>query len=164
MVFAKRYIRAFSFCFYDDATFLLLVYYWTFWLNSVDFHFFMVLGRRKMIPQMLIPVLYGVGENRLMHEQGEITIMNHFRLYHIWLTALFLLNAASAGSVLKFLFLFVWAPLGLDASWWIIRYFECKAWHDRGDWDNYLGFPLICGCYWWWWVCGITCLALALVM
>jgi len=117
-----------------------------------------------MIPQILIPIVYGVGENRLMHEQGEITIMNHFRLYHVWLTVLFLLNAASADSVLKFLFVFVWAPLGLDASWWIIRYFECKVWHDRGDWDNYLGFPLVCGCYWWWWVCGITCLALALVM
>ena len=132
-----------------------------------------------MIPQMLIPVVYGVAENRLMYEKGEKMILNHFRLYHVWLTVLFLLNASSAGSVLKFLFLFVWAPLGLDASWWLIRYFDYKrdyekakqqywgepnAWHDRNDWDNYLGLPLVAGCYWWWWVCIIICLALALVM
>jgi len=117
-----------------------------------------------MIPQILIPIVYGIGENRVMHETGEIIIMSHFRLYHVWLTALFLLNAASAGSVLEFLFLFVWAPFGLDVTWWLIRYWDCHVWCDRADWDNYLGLPLVAGCYWWWWVCIIICLALALVM
>jgi len=117
-----------------------------------------------MIAQLLIPVVYGVGENRLMHESGEATIMNHFRLYHLWITVIFFLNAVSAGSILKFLFLFVWAPLGLDVTWWLIRYWDCHVWHDRADWDNYLGLPLVLGCYSWWWVCGIVCVVLGVLM
>ena len=132
-----------------------------------------------MIAQLLIPILYGIGENRLMYAKGEKMIMDHFQLYHLWISVIFLLNAASAGSILKFLFLFIWAPLGLDAAWWLIRYWdyhhnpeaikrdywnEPNAWHDRADWDNFLGLPLIFGCYWWWWVCGIACIVLGVLM
>ena len=73
-----------------------------------------------------------------------------------------------ADNVWQFLFLLVWAPLALDVTWWLIRYFDFKrdpikaaesygeenAWHSREDWDNWLGLPLVAGCYWWWWVLG----------
>jgi hypothetical protein len=57
--------------------------------------------------------------------------------------------------------------LALDVVWWLIRYWdfqvdpvkatesygEPNAWHSRDDWDNWLGLPLVLGCYWWWWAC-----------
>ena len=132
-----------------------------------------------MIAQLLIPIIYGIGENRFMAEKGETMIMNHFKLYHLWITVIFFLNAVSTWNVLQFLFLFIWAPLGLDATWWLIRYWdyhsdyekakqsywgEPNAWHDRADWDNFRGLPLVAGCYFWWWCCGITCAILGMMI
>jgi hypothetical protein len=45
-------------------------------------------------------------------------------------------------------------------------YSENNDWHTRGDWDKYLGLPLVLGCYARWWIFGaasISFLVLSLV-
>ena len=127
--------------------------------------------------------VYGLVENRLFREAGEYFPGHHFRLYRGWLALLDLGNAlvvlALSGSWLLAAFGAVYFPLGLDAAWWVKRwldfhfylymlnlpiflgpvaspgyYKETNAWHARSDWDNYLGLPLVMGCYAWWWIFG----------
>ncbi len=85
---------------------------------------------------------------------------------------------------LLWLWLMVWDTLMLDVVWWVIRYLDVMhlgqtwrllgrvvwrfpvkneydggsgaAWHSRGDWDNYLGLPLVLRCYAWWWIFGVA--------
>lgn len=120
-----------------------------------------------------LPPLYGVVENRVFIEHGEANVLNHFKLYHVWLFCLFAFNAVTANLWLS-LFLLVYGPLALDIVWWLIRYIDIKyrnrntygepnAWHLQSDWDNYLGFPLVLGCYWWWTVFGVLCLVLGMM-
>jgi hypothetical protein len=128
---------------------------------------------------------YGLVENRLFREAGEYFPGHHFRLYHGWLAMLDLANAlvvlALSGSWMLTAFAAVYFPLGLDFAWWVKRwlefrfylyilnvpiflgpvaspgyYGESNAWHDRIDWDNYLGPPLVFGCYAWWWIFGVA--------
>jgi len=120
-----------------------------------------------LLGKFLLPLLYGVVENRLFKEHGEAVVLNHFKLYHIWLFILFAINAVTKSFWLSMLLL-VYAPLALDVAWWLIRwidfqrdpvkaaesYGESNAWHSRGDWDNYGELPLVFGCYWWWWLLG----------
>ncbi len=132
---------------------------------------------------LLFWVLWGAAENRLWREAGDAVILGHFKTYHFFMAILTVLVAAlGASSWLSFVFLIVWAPLMLDVTWWSIRYLDVthlgqtwrlsdltiwvfpavnpydygagKAWHSRDDWDNWLGIPLIGGCYWWWWMLG----------
>lgn len=117
-------------------------------------------------------IAYGIGENRLFKEEGEWWLLNHFKAYHVWLLYITIIVSAcgAEGSWLKFAFLMVWTPLMLDVTWWIIRYYqithgenqygEPNAWHLQSDWDNWLGLPLVAGCYWWWWVLSIVCAVL----
>jgi hypothetical protein len=122
----------------------------------------------KLILVALFWVLWGVSENRVWKEHGENWILGHFKTYHAVMGAFDVAIASlGADSVWQFLFLLVWAPLALDVVWWLIRYWdfqvdpvkatesygEPNAWHSRDDWDNWLGLPLVLGCYWWWWVC-----------
>jgi hypothetical protein len=117
-------------------------------------------------------ILWGAAENRLFREQDiGWELFDHFKPYHLFLVSLTLLVAflGCEGSVLKFVFLALWTVLGLDVTWWLIRYRDFKvnpnaskqyfgetnAWHQREDWDNcplpLIGKPeLIFGCYWWW--------------
>lgn len=112
-------------------------------------------------------VLMGAGENRVWKEHGEAWILRHFKTYHVIMGVFAVAFAAlGAGSAWEFLFLLVWAPFALDVAWWLIRWwdFQCdplkaaqsygepNAWHLRTDWDNWLGLPLVAGCYWWWWL------------
>jgi hypothetical protein len=118
------------------------------------------------------PHFYGAAENRLFKEHGEYLPGQHFRVYHLWLALLF----AGSGFLVYVISVFallnsrhvVYSPLGLDWVWWLIRFYDFKldsvkarysyqeenAWHIRIDWDNYLGLPLVFGCYWWWFVFG----------
>ena len=129
--------------------------------------------------------VYGLAENRLFREAGEYFPGHYFRLYHGWLALLDLANAlvvlALSGSWTLAAFAAVYFPLGLDVAWWVKRwldfhfylyalnvpiflgpvaspgyYSEPNAWHERGDWDNYLSLPLVLGCYAWWWIFGAT--------
>jgi hypothetical protein len=123
------------------------------------------------------PHFYGIAENRLFIEHGEYLPGRHFRIYHLWLCLLFLGSSFFVYVLSRSLLLvachFVYAPLGLDWVWWVIRYVDIeyrgvntydggvgKSWHSQEDWDNYLGLPLVGGMYWWWWVCGILSLIL----
>ncbi len=134
------------------------------------------------------PLLYGEAENRLFKEAGEVLPCGHFKFYHLWLAVIFggtgFLVYAVSGSLLLAGSYLVWAPLGLDMEWWTHRWLdftyrvqlwgfavflgrdeaiehyngELNAWHERPDWDNYLGLPLVqvgrFRCYWWWPLCG----------
>lgn len=138
-------------------------------------------------------VVYGAAENRLFREQGEWAIMNHFKQYHVFLGYLTVLVAALGceGSLLKFVFLLLWAPFALDVAWWLIRlcdfirdyekakafYNEPNPWHLQTDWDNApiplvkLGPlrvenfkpPLVLGVYWWWVVFAVLLVAVGLL-
>ncbi len=123
------------------------------------------------------PHFYGVVENRLFVEHGDYLPGRHFRIYHLWLTLLFfgsgfIVYVLSRSLLLSFSYV-VYAPFGLDWLWWVIRYIDIKyrnhndydggtgsAWVQRGDWDNYLGLPLVqigrFRCYWWWIVCAFA--------
>lgn len=112
-------------------------------------------------------LVWGAFENRAWKEHGDPWILGHFKTYHL---VMFVFDVAmaylGASSAREFLFLLLWAPLGLDACWWLIRYYDFKrdpekakesygepnAWHLRTDWDNWLGLPLVAGVYWWWWL------------
>jgi hypothetical protein len=128
----------------------------------------------ETIGAMLFWIVWGACENRLWKESGESWILGHFKTYHVAMGALAVATSLfGAKNVFQFLFLLTWAPLALDVTWWLIRYFDFKrdpkkaeqqygestAWHSQGDWDNWLGLPLVAGCYWWWW-----CLAGILVV
>jgi hypothetical protein len=122
----------------------------------------------KVIVAMLFWAIWGAFENRAWKEHGENWILGHFKTYHAVMGAFYVAIASlGADSVWQFLFLLAWAPLALDVVWWLIRYWdfqvdpvkatesygEPNAWHSRDDWDNWLGLPLMLGCYWWWWAC-----------
>jgi hypothetical protein len=120
-----------------------------------------------------LPPLYGVVENRVFMEHGDANVLNHFRLYHVWLLVLFWFNAVTASFWLSMM-LMAYSILALDVVWWVIRYVdiairnkntygEPNAWHMRTDWDNYLGLPLFLKCYWWWTVFTILCVVLGVV-
>jgi hypothetical protein len=127
------------------------------------------------------PHIYGIAENRLFREQGEMLPGNHFKIYHLWLFFLFagtgVIIYALSSSIILTLSYFIYSPFGLDWVWWAIRYFdfqkdpvkaqknygEPNAWHLQTDWDNYLKLPLIYGTYWWWYLFGGTSLTLFLI-
>ena len=136
---------------------------------------------------------WGAAENRLWKEQGEGVILNNFKLYHLCMGLLFgfvnaltvlvvqLLSVAPLLSLQAFtvwLWLMIWDTLMLDVTWWLIRFFDFKvrpsfalmlyypeknAWHERADWDNWLGLPLVLGCYWWWYMFAGSLAAIAMV-
>ncbi|MFB3887962.1 MAG: hypothetical protein ACE14S_00600 [Candidatus Bathyarchaeia archaeon] len=126
------------------------------------------------------PHVYGAAENRLFIEHGEYLPGRHFRVYHLWLAGLFagsgfLVLVLSRSAWLTAAYL-VYAPLGLDWVWWLIRYVDIrflgrndydggvgKAWHSRDDWDNYGGLPLLFGTYWWWYASGALSTVLGVV-
>ena len=123
----------------------------------------------EIISVMLFWVVWGAMENRVWKEQGEAWILGHFKTYHVAMGVLDVITSAlGANSIIQFFFLLIWAPLALDVTWWVIRYFDFKrdpveaakrygepnAWHLQTDWDNWLGLPLVLGCYWWWWLLG----------
>ncbi len=144
------------------------------------------------------PHFYGEAENRLFIEHGELLPGKHFKIYHLWLALLFgftsFLVFAISGSLLLAVCYVVYAPFGLDWVWWVHRwldfnvrislsgftiflgrfeaqmsYHEKNAWHQRSDWDNYLGLPLVqvgpVWCYWWWPVVGgLSAILFALFM
>ena len=133
----------------------------------------------KLILAALFWLIWGGCENRVWKEHGEAWILGHFKTYHVVMGMFdFAVAALGAGDVWQFLFLLVWAPLSLDIVWWLIRWFDFKrdsagaaksygennSWHSRSDWDNWLGLPLILGCYWWWWVFGFLCVVLGVLM
>jgi hypothetical protein len=62
------------------------------------------------ISKLLVPIIYGAAETRLFYEHGEVTVMNRFRLYHVWLGVLFGLNAIT-DSLWTTLFLLFWHRL-----------------------------------------------------
>ena len=124
--------------------------------------------------------IYGLAENRLFREAGEYFPDHHFRFYHAWIAGLDIgvgiIVYALSRSFFLTSFAVVYFPLGLDVAWWLKRlldfkfrlvildievflgrseaetfYNEKNEWHERRDWDNYGGFPII-GCYLWWWV------------
>jgi hypothetical protein len=136
--------------------------------------------------------VYGLVENRLFKEAGEYFPGQHFRFYHAWLGLLDVSNAvvvyALSGSIFLGAFVAVYFPFGLDWMWWVKRWLDFKfqvsldgiavflgaaeaekyynepnAWHLRTDWDNYLGLPLVGGCYWWWWIFGGLSVLLAVL-
>jgi hypothetical protein len=126
------------------------------------------------------PHFYGIAENRLFIEHGEYLPGHHFRIYHLWLAILFggsgFLIYVLSRSLATMVLYVVYSPFGLDWVWWLIRYVDIKyrgvndydggvgkPWHSREDWDNYLGLPLVLGCYWWWWVCGVLCVILGVL-
>jgi hypothetical protein len=118
---------------------------------------------------VLFWVIFGLGENRLWNcNNNRGVIFNHFSLYHVVLGFFsVILAGVGAFSWASFGFLLVWSFFGLDVVWWISRYVHLKiygvekackmyngernAWHERGDWDNFLGLPVV-GCYVWWWL------------
>lgn len=124
----------------------------------------------EIIGAMLFWVVWGAMENRVWKEQGEAWILGHFKTYHLMIGALDVATAAigAENNTFQFLFLLFWSPLALDVTWWVIRYFDFKRdpnaaqkfygesnpWHQQSDWDNWLGLPLVFGCYWWWWLFG----------
>ena len=123
----------------------------------------------KFVVAILFWIVWGISENRVWKEHGESWILGHFKTYHAVIGAFDVAIASlGADNGWQFMFLLMWAPLALDVVWWIIRYWDFKrdpvkaaesygepnAWHSRGDWDNWLGLPLVFGCYWWWWLLG----------
>jgi len=135
------------------------------------------------ILKTIVPILWGAAENRLWKEHGENFILNHFKLYHIFMFSLFaVINAIgltfSLQSFGEWLFFMAFDPLSLDVAWWFIRYYdfnknygkavisygETNAWHSKTDWDNWLGLPLIFGIYWWWYVFTAICIILGVVL
>jgi hypothetical protein len=133
----------------------------------------------KLIAAALFWLIWGAFENRAWKEHGENWILGHFKTYHAVMGAFDIVIALlGANGVWQFLFLLVWAPLALDVVWWLIRYWdfqrdpvkatesygEPNAWHSRDDWDNWLGLPLVLGCYWWWWLLGGMLVVLGVLM
>ncbi len=132
---------------------------------------------------------YGLVENRLFREAGDYFPGHHFRLYHGWLATLDLANAlvvlALSGSWALAAFAAVYFPLGVDWVWWLKRWLDfhvqlyvfnvlvflgsvaaqgyyggANPWHTQEEWDNYLGPPLVLGCFAWWWIFGGVSLCL----
>jgi hypothetical protein len=134
----------------------------------------------EIIGAMLFWVVWGAFENRVWKEAGEAWILGHFKTYHVAIGTLAVITSAlGAKNIFQFLFLLIWAPLALDVTWWVIRYFDFKrdpvkaaesygepnAWHSKEDWDNWLNMPLVGGCYWWWWLlCGVLVVLGALAL
>jgi hypothetical protein len=129
----------------------------------------------QFIFQLLFPIVWGAGENRVYREGTEM-VTSHFKLYHVWMFTLFLFVTCSP-SLLLWTWLMVWSFLMLDVTWWVIRYFdfqnhpdeaigwyngETNAWHEQSDWDNYGGLPLWAGVYWWWWIFMIILMVLGI--
>ena len=126
----------------------------------------------------LFAVLWGLNENRTFHEMGEWRFLGHFKWYHLFLAVLIGLVSflGAEGSIAKFAFLMVWNILGLDVVWWVKRYWdithgdvavylpETHAWHQREDWDNWLGLPLLLRTYWWWHVFAALLVVLGVVI
>ena len=127
---------------------------------------------------LLVAIEWGWAENRLVTDKPlnfDDLILAHFKTYHLFMAILFgtvnaLASVAIFGTftfagVLLWVWLMLWDTLILDVTWWLIRFLDFKvrpsyarvlyypeknAWHERGDWDNWLGLPLFFGCYWWW--------------
>ena len=125
---------------------------------------------------LLVAIEWGWAENRLFTDKPlnfDALILAHFKTYHLFIAILFetintLASAAIFGAFtfagfLLWVWLMLWETLMLD-TWWMIRYLDFKlrpsfalvlhlpeknAWHERVDWDNWLGLPLLCGSYWW---------------
>lgn len=140
------------------------------------------------ITALIFAVAWGAMENRCWHEAGEAVIANHFKLYHFGMATLFswvnllTVNIIFTGftlvSLLSWVWLMLWDILILDVTWWIIRYYDYKRnyaaaakqynepnmWHLRGDWDNWLGLPLVKGVYWWWWLFAVSLLIIGLTI
>lgn len=127
----------------------------------------------------LVAIEWGYAENRLFSDKGfnfDKLILKHFKTYHLFMAVLFgTINALAAAAIfglisvpgfLLWVWLMIWDTLMLDVTWWLIRFYDFKfrreyalqlygetnAWHEREDWDNWLGFPLVAGVYWWWWL------------
>ena len=116
--------------------------------------------------QLLLGIFWGIGENRVYGEKGDIIVARHFKAYHIWMFIIFLLTMFTS-NILLWIWRMIWSFLILDIVWWLIRYYDFKtnydhavqeyngetnAWHECTDWDNYGHYPLVLNCYWWWWL------------
>ena len=125
---------------------------------------------------LLVALEWGWAENRLFTDNPlnfDALILNHFKTYHAFMAILFgtinllasvaIFGAFTLAGFLLWIWLMLWDALVLDATWWLIRFFDFKlrpnyasvlyypeknARHERADWDNWLGLPLVLGCYW----------------
>lgn len=124
----------------------------------------------ELIIKSLLPILWGVYENRAWLEHGENWIVGHFKTYHLLMFLLFG-SIASIGlphtteCIWQWIWWMTYTVLILDVVWWVIRWYDItvrrvntydggygKAWHSITDWDNLGGLPLLFGTYVWWYV------------
>ncbi len=72
--------------------------------------------------------IYGLAENRLFKESGELLPGNHFRIYHLMMAGMALTLGYLVWIITHNYFLTVatavYFPLGLDIAWWVKRYFD----------------------------------------
>jgi hypothetical protein len=72
--------------------------------------------------------LYGLAENRLFREAGELLPGNHFRIYHAMMAGMSLTLGWLVWVITHNPFYMaataVYFPLGLDVAWWVRRYLD----------------------------------------
>ncbi len=141
---------------------------------------------------LLVAIEWGWAENRLFTDKPlnfDKLILAHFKTYHLFMAILFgtvntlasvaIFGGFTLAGFLLWLWLMLWDTLMLDVTWWVIRFLDFKtrpdyalvlyypeknAWHERADWDNWLDFPLFCGCYWWWTVFALLLAGLGIMV
>ncbi len=125
----------------------------------------------------LVGVEWGFAENRLFSYKPltfDALILNHFKAYRAFMAVLFgTINALAATAIFgvfstRGVFLWMWLMLWDTlirrrlAGHQVLRFqveadlrFEAvlprnqRPMNEQADWDNWLGLPLRCSCYWW---------------
>lgn len=104
-----------------------------------------------IVRSLVFAMIFGVMENRFFFEAGDAIILNHFRLYHVFLGILYATVSFSL-SPLDWLIGFLVILLLEDVVWWAIEVSVHGRKPSKEDWDNYGHFNLVLGVFWWWWV------------